>query len=112
MDGITLDILGTPYKVSVRNENDDKALELCSGYCDQTTHELVVEDGKTSDLSDFAEYQRRALRHEIIHAYLFESGLGADAIYAFDGEHPEMMIDWFARQAPKIFKTFKEAKAM
>jgi len=110
MDNMKVDILGTTYSVVVRNVKEDKRLEGYSGYCDPTSHELVIEDGEGSDLRDFPAYQRRVLRHEIIHAFMFESGLGSDATYKRDEEtHPELMIDWFARQAPKIYRTFQAA---
>ena len=49
---------------------------------------------------------KRIIRHEIIHAFMFESGLG------FNFEHKpfvqdETMIDWFAMQYPKIKGVFE-----
>ena len=111
-----LSILGTPYCVYVRTEEEDKTLRLCSGYCDHTTHEIVIADRKQKepgDIGDWKSYQQRILRHEIIHAFLFESGLGGDATYREEGDaHPELLVDWFARQAPKIYETYKIADAI
>lgn len=116
MDELKLDILGTPYTVRLRTPEQDKILEECAGYCDHTTHEIVIEaqTEKCYDcVKEYPAYQRRVLRHEIIHAFLFESGLGGDATYQQDGEtHPELMVDWFARQAPKIFAAYQTAGAM
>lgn len=52
--------------------------------------------------------QKENLRHEIIHAFLLESGLGYNIEHKEYG-HEETMIDWLAIQSPKIFKAFKEA---
>ena len=118
-DGQKLNILGTDYTVYIRTEDEDPVLKACAGYCDNTMHMIIVEtvtkrDADAPDLvGDYESFQRRALRHEIIHAYLFESGLGGDADYGANGNvHPEMMIDWYARQAPKIWQTWQEAGAL
>ncbi|MBR6027966.1 MAG: hypothetical protein IKP40_02675, partial [Clostridia bacterium] len=113
MDELKVDILGTPYTVRLRTPEQDKILEECAGYCDHTTHEIVIEGQAEPSfglVKDYPAYQKRVLRHEIIHAFLFESGLGGDATYTEDGQaHPEMLVDWFARQAPKIYEVYMAA---
>lgn len=54
-------------------------------------------------------YRKKTLRHEIMHAFLNESGLSDDS-NRFDGAWAknEEMVDWFAIQSPKIFKVFVE----
>lgn len=116
MNELDLDILGTHYMIRLRTPEQDKTLKECSGYCDHTTHEIVIEaqTEKSYDcVKEYPAYQRRVLRHEIIHAFLFESGLGGDATYQQDGEtHPELIVDWFARQAPKIYAAYQAAGAL
>ena len=112
MDQLHLNILGVEYVVHVLTAEQDSNLDECAGYCDHTTHRIVIEDQglKQDGFCDWLEIQKRILRHEIIHAFLFESGLGADASYIAEGEtHPELMVDWFARQAPKIYAVYKTA---
>ncbi len=113
MNKMTISILGTKYTVHVRTEESDETLKQCDGYCDHTNHEIVLRDHSVrepGDVSDLQAYEHRVLRHEIIHAFLFESGLGADATYSQEREtHPEMLVDWFARQAPKIYKAYQAA---
>ena len=46
-------------------------------------------------------YRDKVIRHEIIHAFLFESGLD-------DLSGDEMLVDWMALQIPKISKLFEE----
>ena len=54
-------------------------------------------------------YRKKTLRHEIMHAFLNESGL-SDSSNRFDSAWAknEEMVDWFAIQSPKIFKVFVE----
>lgn len=58
------------------------------------------------DTSSKVENVEELVRHEIIHAFQFESGL------AFNWEHKplgveETTVDWFAIQWPKINEVFK-----
>ena len=53
------------------------------------------------------EYPEGIIRHEIIHAFLFESGLGFNVENRPLGQS-ETMVDWFALQYPKIKKVFEE----
>lgn len=48
------------------------------------------------------------LRHEIIHAFLFESGLWVNSNSVECWAMNEEMIDWIAIQYPKISKVFKK----
>ncbi len=47
-------------------------------------------------------------RHEIIHAFLFESGLAENSEWAQNEE----MVDFFAIQFPKLMEVFKNADAI
>lgn len=99
---LTVNILGTDYAVV------EKPLEDCDGYCDSTTKEIAVTTKKDShDMGDFENYRKKTFRHEVIHAYHFESGLAENfenKQYGFS----ETLVDWFSYQSPKIFKTFEE----
>lgn len=103
-----LNILGTEYEVNIENAETYKELENCDGYCDKTTKKIVItEKTKDCNLGDFNVYQRKILRHEIIHAFLFESGLH-ECWQKNDG-HDETMVDWIAVMFPKMRKVFEEA---
>lgn len=105
---MTVNILGTPYTIEIKSVSEDGFLKDCDGYCDKTTHKIVIGSKENDcDLGDFEVYQRKVLRHEIIHAFHFESGLQENLEckpYGF----PETLVDWFAIQSPKIFKVFEE----
>lgn len=99
---LTVNILGTDYTVV------EKPIKDCDGYCDKTTKEIAVAVKEDDcDLGDFEEHRKKVLRHEVIHAYHHESGLSENfenKQYGFS----ETLVDWFAYQSPKIFKTFEE----
>lgn len=107
-----IDVLGTKYTVSFKSEQEDPELEQCDGYCDKTTKEIVVKkQSKHSNLGNYEEYQKKVLRHELIHAFLFESGLHENFRKDEFG-HDETTVDWIAVQFPKLLKAFKDAKAL
>lgn len=106
-----ISVLGTEYAVEIRQMKEDKLLNDCDGYCDKTTHRIVVaEKDNDSDLGDYEQYQKKCIRHELIHAFLFESGLHEN--FQHTNGHDETMIDWIAAQFPKMQKAFEEAGAL
>lgn len=104
-----IDILGTKYTVKELTRAQDPVLAECDGYCDKTSH-LIVVLKKTDDfeLDDFEVYRKKCLRHEIIHAFLFESGLHENWTHEQYG-HDETYVDWIAAQFPKLCQAFKAA---
>lgn len=105
-------ILGTEYTISEASVMDDKYLAECDGYCDKTSKKIVIRaKGDDCQLDDFESYRRKVIRHEIIHAFLFESGLHENFKHEQWG-HDETMIDWFAVQFEKLQQAFKEADCL
>ncbi len=82
-----IDILGTEYRIEIHKVSEDS-------YMEEKAQEI---------------YRKKTLRHEIMHAFLNESGL-SDSSNRFDGAWAknEEMVDWLAIQAPKIFSTFNK----
>ena len=104
-----MNILGTEYEIKECFRHEDAFLEKlqCDGYCDCTSKVIAIRKQDDYDNADRPEaHIRRVKRHEIIHAYLFESGLGSD--WTHEQGHDETTVDWMARQFPKIQKTFEE----
>ena len=115
LDGQQVNILGVPYTIKVIKEDDFK-LKGADGFADKTVKELCVVDFKYNSIKDVRDlecYQKTVLRHEIIHAFLFESGL-AGSCNVWDGSwaENEEMVDWIAMQLPKIIQACKEADAL
>lgn len=107
---LVVNVLGTEYGLWMNvPEEEDKPLEHCSGYCDKTTKRIVIAKvGKECTLGNPSEYVKYVIRHELIHAFLFESGIGGDTTWDIPGEeHPEHMVQWIAMQFPKIMKLFE-----
>lgn len=105
-----VDVLGASYDVFESNESEDETLKEADGYCDYTIHRCVVDDFGGSG-TDFVEdtnlYRQRVIRHELIHAFLYESGLGAES-WASNEE----IVDWIAHQFPKMLAAFRQAGAI
>ena len=105
---MTVNILGTKYTVIETTPEKDVCLCNCDGYCDKTTKQIVItKQTPDSDLGDFPAYRRKILRHEIIHAFLFESGLHENFVHQMG--HDETYVDWIAVQYPKIKRAFIQA---
>lgn len=107
-------IMGMPWVVDYRDPDKDRFLGKngADGYCDPSLHLIVVcNNYEDVELGDFKSYQKQVLRHEIVHAFMYESGLGSDWEHKQYGQE-ETTVDWIARQFPKLLKAFKEAKAL
>lgn len=106
-NNITVNILGTRYSYYERTLAEDEYLKHCDGYCDKTSKTIVVRTDLTSDLNDIEVYRKKVIRHEIIHAFLNESGLVENWEHKQWGQD-ETFIDWVAIQFPKILAVFQE----
>ena len=111
MKSFTVNILGTDYKVQFGTPKEDDYLNDCAGYTDKTVKKIVVtEQTPDCEFEDFKSYQRKVLRHELIHAALFESGLHES--WTHENGHDETYVDWIATQFPKLIKIFDAAGAL
>lgn len=112
MKDCKINILGTEWNIKTGNVSQYPSLEDADGYCDSTLKEIVVDDmekskGKPGAKGDLDAYQKHCLRHEVIHAFMKESGLSHNFEHRNIGID-ETMVDWFAIQSPKIYKAFTE----
>lgn len=110
-----VNVLGTEYTILHKKESEDKTLKGIDGYCDSSTKTIVllVLEEKDMDKKDLKFYEKSVLRHELIHAFLSESGLESSAgqvqgSWAVNEE----MVDWIAIQFPKMLKAFEEVGAL
>ena len=106
----TLNILGTDYTMIYENgdySGNPKLTDNVLGYTEPYSKKLVVNDfipdGETVELADHSK--NHTMRHEIIHAFLFESGLYQSSTWAANEE----MVDFFAIQIPKIAAAMEKA---
>ena len=87
-------------------------------------YDVIASNGHVRDLpksklgvdiekvGDFEKIMKKQLRHEIIHAFLAESGLQANYEHYRQFGHDETLVDWFAIQFPKMIKAFESVNAL
>ena len=103
-------VLGTEYDIVVKKEDEkDPKLSDASGYTEPHSKKLVlldfVPDDKTVENPD--DFKRKVLRHELVHAFLHESGIRECSW----GDNEEI-VDWIALQGPKIYEAWEKAGAV
>lgn len=107
-------VLGTNYSVICANEQDfPEKFDDRNGEIDESTKEIFIDDlsqneGLPHTLKIKKFLVKKNIRHELIHAFLFESGLAENTYWAQNEE----MVDWIARQFPKMLKAFEEIDAI
>lgn len=117
MQDCNVNILGTDYRVIFRSSEEDKKLEKLSGYMDPSVKKIIVSTMKDEMQDEMAvknmeSVRRSTLRHEIIHAFLYESGLWSDSATVEAWGTSEEITDWIALQAPKMFRAFWQVGAL
>lgn len=109
-----VNILGTKYRIIIATNEEKPKLNECDGYIDQTIKEIVV--GKFEkclmSVEDLQTHTKNVMRHEIIHAFLYESGLWVNSGNVENWGQSEEITDWIALQFPKILKAFQKAKCI
>lgn len=112
MENEKVNILGTEYEL-IRDcsMKDYPQLKDCYGFNDETVKKIIiggVEHADNNDLSNLKDFEDKVVRHEIIHCFLNESGLAECSEWA----RLEEMVDFFARQLPKIAHVCELVNAM
>lgn len=101
-----IDILGTEWEIEISTEKQNPKLKDSNGICEAYSKKIVLcdfeIDGKTYD--NIQEFKNKVLRHEIIHAFMHESGLNGNSEWSQNEE----CVDWFALQFTKLEKKFRE----
>ena len=100
-----INVLGTEYTILYGTEYQYSKLKDSTGCCDTSVKKIYIsdmsEEKKENDsLEDLEEYKKHVLRHEIVHAMFYESGLNNNSDYAANEE----LVDWIAIQLPKLVK--------
>lgn len=117
----SVNILGTDYAIHYVNQSDDAYMKEndLSGYANFMSRQIFVANAAslpgndTSPPEDWRVSEQCVLRHEILHAFLRESGLDCSAHQTIGSwSRDEEIVDWFAIQSPKIFKAYQDADAL
>ncbi|MGL4485069.1 MAG: hypothetical protein ACRCUS_08980 [Anaerovoracaceae bacterium] len=108
-ENFKVNVLGTEYTIRKTTEKQDISLIDKMGNCDPSTKRIAVDvefnENDPNSHENMAETQRIVLRHEIVHAFFYESGLSE---YHLDEE----LVDWIAIQFPKMLKAFKDCNCL
>lgn len=104
-------ILGTEYEIiKDAEEKDYPQLKKCDGFTDFSIKRIVVAnfDKDESSVDDIDWYKKKVLRHELVHAFIHESGLAENCDWARNEE----LTDWIAIQFEKILGVFIELQCI
>lgn len=116
-----IDVLGTKYDIKRVNNGQDEYMEKMhfGGYCNSATKEIYILNLKTvpeweiESEDTIQKQEKETIRHELIHAFLNESGLQWSSFVPEQAwAKNEEMVDWFAIQMPKIVAAFKAADCL
>lgn len=103
-----INVLGAKWKIEDRSPDKDELLTDRYGYCDPSIKLIVLRTGQEYDeVKDYDQIRKSTLRHELIHAFMCESGLYENMTHPEIGVD-ETMVDWVAIQFPKMVDLFKK----
>ena len=108
-----VNILGTEYEIVI-DAPDEMLPPDSDGAMDHSIKRIVVAKFVPDERSvkDLEAYRKKVLRHEIIHAFLYESGIWNNSASCEAWGTDETITDWIAIQSPKLFKAFQEADCL
>lgn len=117
---LKISVLGTDYEIIHVDAGQDEYMDKMhfGGYCDAGSKKIVILNLKsTPDWKDepadmISLQEKTTVRHELIHAFLNESGLQWNSLGVDQWAKNEEMVDWIALQFPKLLKAFKDADAL
>ena len=113
-----INVLGTEYEIEFHNYDELEVFEDkgWDGYTDAISKKIVVGNihtfpGYEKETEEYcSKCMKETMRHEIVHAFLNESGLQSCALKHSGGwAKNEEMVDWIALQFPKMLEAFKTA---
>ena len=90
-------ILGKEWKIVFKKMLDS------DGKCCPALREIWI----ATNIDETAVDRNVLIRHEIVHAFMFESGLGFNFVHTGVGVD-ETMTDWYAIQYPKLKAVYAE----
>ena len=99
-----INILGSTWTVTPEEMKDNNY----DGLADLSTKEIRIRMDNTNEVGDFEALVKKQTRHEIIHAFLYESGLSFNSDWAVNEE----LVDWIAIQFLKIAEVYEKLGCM
>ncbi|HCI84683.1 MAG TPA: hypothetical protein DHV79_08920, partial [Lachnospiraceae bacterium] len=103
-------VLGREWEVLVIKPEEDERLNDCDGFTDWTALQIVIGDRREESTLEYPlGYLFKVMRHEIVHAFMFESGLAEN--WEHENGQDEMLVDWIAIQIHKIEEVCNDAES-
>lgn len=106
---MTVNVLGQNYQYSEANPENGGKLYENYGYTDRHEKTIVVvadlPENDPQGCGNTDDFKRVLRRHELIHAFLYESGMR-------EWSEDEALVDWLAIQWPKMQKAFGQVGAV
>jgi hypothetical protein len=103
-----VNVLGQDYSIEFSTTKENPRLDSLDGFCDSSTHKCLIDRmDKTDDprqKENILSYRDTVVRHELVHAFLYESGLESES-----WARNEETVDWIAIQFPKMAKAMMDA---
>lgn len=104
-----INILGTDYELLFGTPDQYEKLNRSDAYNDWYNKKIVIRNKFTDNLDNIdnldSVHVPKLIRHEIVHAFMYESGLWHNSEWGSNEE----LTDWIAIQAPKLFQAFEAA---
>lgn len=112
---LKISVLGIEYEILHVDSGQDEYMDKMhfGGYCDAGAKKIVILNLKTvPDWKDEPEdiisaHEKTTIRHELIHAFLNESGLQWNSLAVDQWAKNEEMVDWIALQFPQASESFQ-----
>lgn len=103
-----VNVLGTTYSI-ITDVPLESMPEEADGCIDISTRTIKIAEMKSdkNSVQDMETYRKKVLRHEIIHAFFYESGIWSNSTSSEPWGMDEQLTDWIAIQFPKLLNAFK-----
>ena len=104
-------ILGQKYIIRKLTDSEYPKLGKleANGLAELYSKELIINSEMNpksgQEYANFDDFEKKVIRHEIIHAFFHEAGL-------MDYCSDETLVDWLALQMPKIKKAMKDTNCI
>jgi hypothetical protein len=100
-ENFIVNVVGVEYEIKLKHRIKNAELDVTSGLC--YCNDKYIEIELTRDASDTDEgidyYWTTVILHEMIHALMFETGVGPECAW---GSTNEVNVDFIASQYPKL----------
>lgn len=109
-----VNILGTEYTIKMDVPQEDMPLNG-DGCIDPSIKTIMIMDFGEPDgdsIKDLESYKKKTMRHEITHAFMYESGLWSNSGNVKAWGQSEEITDWIALQFPKMLQAFINVDAI